>query len=394
MKAADVWRLSARRLIRNRRKSSLAVLAVAIGVASFFLIASVGSGVYVLAEEELSRLGIDGLSLRLEGENASIDPAYARRLMRDVPGIQSAMPFCLEYGSSKLLYQKEDAVLWRVGGNMVETMNLTLLHGRGIDAEDAASCARVAVVDAEYAFSAYRRTNIVGKTVRLLVDGRWNDFEIVGVIASQTASLNAIAGTKIGTFVYIPYTLNQKQGKSVDQIAIRCRDDADSEQVARAVERYMTHSAPAEGEYIAENITGYLDRVKGIVGLIRLLVTAIGSISLIVAGIGVMNGMLAGLDDRKKEIGILLSVGAIPSDMMKTLLLESILICLLGGMTGALCGLLAASALCAILSIPQTAGVGDLAAAFLLSSVCGILFGVIPAWKAAKTDPAAVLRQE
>jgi len=391
MRAADLWRLSIRRLVRNRRKSGLAVLAVAIGVASFFLISAVGSGVYVLAEEELSRLGIDGLSLRLEGEETALDPGYAQKLAREVPGVWHAMPFRLEYGSSKLLYEATDTVLWQVGSGMVETMDLTLLHGRGIDAADIAAQKRVAVVDAEYAFSAYRRSNIVGKSVRLLVNGHWDDYEIVGVIASQTATLNAIAGSKIGTFVYLPYTAG---GRAVDQIAIRCREDADSAAVAQAVEQYMTRTAPTDGTYIAENITGYLERVKGIVGLIRLLTTAIGSISLVVAAVGVMNGMLAGLDERRREIGILLSVGAIPVDLVRSMLLESVLLCLMGGMIGAVFGLSAASCVCLVLSLPLTAGAGDLAAALVLSTVCGLLCGVIPAAKAAKTDPAKVLRQE
>ncbi len=379
------------------KKTLLSSVAVAIGVASLVLISAVGNGAYTVAESELDKLGIDGLSLRLEDtDEKSLDAEYAELLEEHVSGIRSAMPFKLKYGSSKILKTNNDAVIWGVGAKMIETMNLKLLHGREVTASDVASNARVAVVDEEYAFSAYRRTNIVGKTVRLYIEENWENYEVIGVIASQTEALNAIIGGNIGAFIYIPYTsMNENTDESgVDQIAIRCDDSADSTATARAAESYLSRLHLTGGKFIAENITGYLDRVKGIVQLIKLLVTAIGGISLIVAGVGVMNGMFAGIEERRREIGIYLAVGAIPRDIVQNVLLEAILICVLGGLAGCLLGLAGASLIGKVIAIPCVAEAGDIALAMAVSCICGIVFGTIPAMKAAHLNPIAALNRE
>lgn len=397
MKLRDILHISLTNTLRNMKKTLLSSVAVAIGVASLVLISAVGNGAYVMAEAELSKLGIDGLSLRLEDtEVKDMDASYAELLEQHVPGVQSAMPFKLKYGCSRLLKTTSDAVIWGVGNKMIETMDLKLLYGREITASDVASNARVAVIDEEYAFQAYRRANIVGKTIRLYVGEGWGNYEIVGVIRSQTEALNAMIGTNIGAFVYVPYTaVNESVDESgIDQIAIRCKDEAEPGATARAAEAYMSRVSPTDGRYVAENITGYLERVKGIVRLIKLLVTAIGGISLIVAGVGVMNGMLAGIEERRREIGIYLAVGAIPRDIIENVLLEAIFICILGGCAGCLLGVLGAAAVGNFIAVPCMVSAADLFLAIGISGVCGVLFGTVPAMKAAHLDPIKALNRE
>lgn len=397
MKLRDIWHISFLNTLRNLKKTLLSSVAIAIGVASLVLISSVGNGVYTVAESELAKLGIDGLSLRLEDTDMTdLDAAYAEALEEAVPGVQSAMPFKIKYGSSKLLKTTSDTVIWGVGAKMVETMDLRLLYGREVAPSDIASNARVAVIDEEYAFQTYRRTNVVGKTIRLYMGESWENYEIIGVIGSQTEALNAIIGTNIGAFVYVPYTsMNEcSDEKGVDQIAIRCEDDKEADTVAQLAESYMTRINPTDGRYVAENITGYLDRVKGIVQLIKLLVMAIGGISLIVAGVGVMNGMFAGIEARRREIGIYLAVGAIPRDIIQNVLLEAIFICIFGGFAGCALGLIGAAAIGNFIAIPCMVEIEDLLFALCMSGLCGVLFGTVPAIKAAHLDPIKALNRE
>ena len=392
MKIRDILHISFKNTFRNMKKTMLSSVAVAIGVASLVLISAVGNGAYIVAEEELAKLGIDGLSIRLEDtEDKTLEADFAELLERNVDGIVSAMPFKLKYGSSRLLKASNDAVIWGIGTKMIETMNLKLLHGREISASDVSSHARVAVIDEAYAFATYRRTNIVGKTIRLYMEDSWENYEIVGIIASQTETLNTIVGGNIGAFIYVPYTsMNEVTDESgVDQIAIRCEETVDSAITAQAAERYLSRIYPTNGVFIAENITSYLEKVKEIVQLIKLLVTAIGSISLVVAGVGVMNGMLAGIEERRREIGIYLAVGAIPRDIVQNVLLEAIIICAFGGLTGCMLGVAGASIVGTLIGVPCVAGVEAVVLALVVSCFCGILFGTIPAVKAAHLDPIA-----
>ena len=397
MKFGDILQISFTNTVRNVKKSILSAIAIAIGVASLVIISAVGNSAYQVAESELGKLGIDGLSLRLDGAaEETLEANYAEVLEKEVEGVRVAMPFRLKYGSSQLLKKGGDTVLWGVGSRMIETMNLTLLYGREILASDLAANARVAVIDAEYAFSAYRRTNIVGKTIRISVGNQWENYEIIGIIASQTEALNAMTGGEIGAFVYIPYTtMNEAtQEHGVDQIAIRCEDTASSALIAEEAEQYMARTYPTKGTFVVENITGYLEQVKGIVRLIKLLVMAIGGISLFVAGFGVMNGMLAGIAERRHEIGIYLAVGAVPRHIIESVLLEAVFLCIGGGLAGCVLGIIGSAAIGHIIGITCIPQVEDLLLGVLVSGICGMLFGTVPAIKAAHLDPIAALNRD
>ena len=397
MKLRDLFYISLLNTLRNSRKTLCSSLAIAIGIASLVLISAVGKGTYGLAEEELSRLGIDGLSLRLEDtENNILDPSFAALLEGQIRDVQSAMPYKIKSGSMQMLSTTDSALVWGVGENMIETMDLQLLHGREILPADLAAKARVAVIDDEYAFQVYRRTNIVGKTLRLCVGDLWENYEVIGVIRSQIKTISAMLGTQIGAFAYVPYTaVNDNTGEcGVDQIALRCKRNTDPERTAKDIEIWLSHARPiGEGRYVVENITGYLDRVKEIVRLIGMLVTAIGGISLVVAGIGVMNGMLAGIEERCHELGIYLAVGARQRDIVWNIILESIMVCVFGACAGCVLGIAGALTVSRMTSIPCSIGVGELLFAVCIAMVCGLLSGTLPAIKAARLDPIRILNR-
>ena len=107
-----------------------------------------------------------------------------------------------------------------------------------------------------------------------------------------------------------------------------------------------------------------------------------------------MNAMLAGIEERRQEIGIYLAVGAIPGDIVRNVLLEAILTCLLGGLSGCILGLCGAVAIGNRIGVSCAAGAGEIALALGISCLCGIVSGTVPAIKAAHLDPIHALSRE
>ena len=395
MRWRDLMGISLKNTARRGKKTFLSSIAVSVGIASLVLVSAAGRGAYEMAGTELARLGIDGWVLHLENtDDHTLDPVSAQLLEEHVPGIDSTMPLKWKTGTVQLLFHTEGAVIWGVGEKMTETLHVDLLYGRDLRASDLISHARCAVIDEELAQRVYKRSNIVGKLIELRVGEQWDHYEIVGIIASQTSAVSSLLGPEIGCFVYVPYTVvNENTGEySIEQIAVRCREGTDEISVMQRAAAYLSHAAPvSEGNYTAENITAYLEQVKKIVKLIGSLIAAIGSISLLVAGMGVMNSMLASLEERKRELGIFLAVGADSQDVLWNLLLESLFVCVTGGIMGCLFGGFGVI----ILSkwIPCKAELWDILTALGVSGICGIFFGTIPAVKASRMNPAEIWQQ-
>jgi len=106
-----------------------------------------------------------------------------------------------------------------------------------------------------------------------------------------------------------------------------------------------------------------------------------------------MNGMFAGLEERRREIGIYLAVGAKPGDIVRSVLLEAILVCLLGGATGCFLGATGSLGVSMALGLPSAMQISDFATALAVSGLCGVVFGTIPAIKSAHLDPIAALNR-
>ena len=124
------------------------------------------------------------------------------------------------------------------------------------------------------------------------------------------------------------------------------------------------------------------------------LLLAVAAISLVVGGVGIMNIMLVSVTERTREIGLRMAVGGTRQDILQQFLMEAVLLCLLGGALGIICGRGSSMLVTMILHWPTRMSLPAIIAAVFVSATVGIIFGYYPAWKASRLDPITALRFE
>lgn len=393
MKYKDILRFSFQNIKRNKIKSFLTILSISIGVCSVFVIISTASTGKNYIKKEIDSMGVSGLSLYAK-ENGKVTLLYSDRLKKEFSFIKETMPLVISFGSSSARGSKEDAIFLGVGDSLSDVIGVNLLHGKLFSGPDILQKRNVAIIDNKYAQQLYKRENIVGKKIQIVIGNSCEEFEIIGIVDSQTTMLENLSSDRFPLIIYVPYTTanEMNQTNDADQIAIRCYDGVDTKEAASIIENKMNRIFQEESIAV-ENINGYISEIKKLVDLISSFLIIIAGISMLVAGIGVMNRMLSSVVERKKEIGIWIALGAKEKDIFRILMFESLLMCFLGGGIGSAVGLIIFSGVKVGFQIAESTNYFLLLYPIITSVILGFTFGVFPSKNAAKIQPAELLRE-
>ena len=147
-------------------------------------------------------------------------------------------------------------------------------------------------------------------------------------------------------------------------------------------------------DFVVREMTEFTDQLSSISRLMATLLLSVAAISLVVGGVGIMNIMLVSVTERTREIGLRMAVGARKRDILRQFLVESVLLCLIGGAVGILLGTGSSSLVTYFLGWPTESSPVAVVAAVIVSATVGIVFGYYPAWKASRLDPIEALRYE
>ncbi|CAI2492129.1 MacB family efflux pump subunit [Serratia proteamaculans] len=216
---------------------------------------------------------------------------------------------------------------------------------------------------------------------------------IIGVAAKKQSGF----GSDENLNVWIPYTTAMKRmlGQSyLKSITVRVNDDIDLTSAEDGVTRLLSQRHGGK-DFFVMNTDSIRQTIEQTTATLTLLVSMIALISLVVGGIGVMNIMLVSVTERTREIGVRMAVGARASDIMQQFLIEAVLVCLLGGALGVLLSL----AIGVVFSqfsdnFKMVYSTGSIVAAFICSTLIGVIFGFFPAKRAAGMDPIHALERE
>mgnify|MGYP000972769691 CR=1 FL=1 len=382
-------------LFSNKLRASLTILGIAVGVMSIVIVTTIGEIGRTQINSELTGMGMDSLVVSASVNGITVLDKDDLDTIKSIDSVENAMPLMNMITSSTVREKSSACMVWGVNEDADNVIDLQVLHGRLINKGDIASGSKVCVIDETVALSGYKRSNIVGKKISVVLNGKAEEFEVVGVVKNGVNLLQNMLGDIIPDFVYIPYSVMQDiySKNSFDQITVKLNSAESSEKTASYIKRLISAEDKADTVSV-ENLLKQKERMNSIMNIASAALAAIAGISLIVSGISIMTVMLVSVNERTREIGIKKSIGAKNKTIMAEFLIESVMITFIGGILGFLAGAVISVISCLAMGIKPVMNIPMCIAVLIFSIVTGVVFGVYPAYKAASMKPVDALRYE
>lgn len=394
---SDYLKYALKNLFRNKFRTMLTIIGIAIGVCSVIIIGAISDMGKSAINQELDSLGIGGLILETDKRisEAELSPEDLK-VIKASKNVKSAIPIMLEYTNAYTKNLVLNSAVWGIDAGAKQIFSLDPLYGRLIGKADVSAYENVCIVDKFFAQQTYKRENIVGKTIKIRLNGMDEEFEVIGVVNSGGNMLQSMLSSYIPTFVYIPYTTMQRAvGKgSFDQIAVQAADGVDLNAVGFEVVRRLEQTNGSKDIYKTQNIAQQKDKLNSVLNIVSYVLSAIAAISLIVAGLSIMTVMLVSVNERTREIGIKKAIGARNVTILSEFLLEAFFISILGSFIGCTVGILLSLIGFFAMRVTPIINLSLILLCIAFSVASGTVFGVYPAFKASRLRPVDALRIE
>ncbi len=392
----DIFFFAMKNVWRTRKRKLLTAISVCIGIASVVLISSLGYSATEIVEAEIEKMGISGITVYSNNRNVTLNLDDISYISKNIDSVKNVQPFLIEYGAYQIKGTRGNSLLWGVDKNIEEVIAFQVLHGRKFTASDIKQKKKVAIIDNEFAKKIYVRENIVGKEIILNIASSAERFEIIGVISSQKDGVNKLIGGAIPEFVYIPYTtlIDMRGNNNINQIAIRgFNDETNKETGKKCVEALSRIKRVNKNTFGFENMSEHSQSVKKLANFIALVISAIAAISLIVAGLDIVSTTVAATFERRREIGIMMATGAECRDITLWFVCESCITAAVGGVLGIFIGLTLMKLISYFFNLPFIVKPLNLFMFQIIAIMCGGIFALVPAYRAARKPPIETLRE-
>ena len=387
----------------NKLRSFLTMLGIIIGISSVITIVSIGDGAKDFISGEFADLGTNLINLKVTPPDDDIIEERDYFTMDDVemlkdniPEITHVMPELVSMGSLKTEKKAKPVRIAAINADAQKVYNIKMLNGRFLSEHDLDTRKNVAVIDDPTAKRLFGDTDVAGEKLTLNVRDKYVDLNIIGVCKDPNGSMSTAFGDNMPGLILIPITLGDRLFVNTDisTLSVILSDMTNATEVSNRMIRLLENSHKNKDKYSAQQGFKELETIDKVLSTLTLVLGAIAAISLVVGGIGVMNIMLVSVTERTREIGIRKAIGAKTSDIKIQFLMESIILCLIGGTIGTVLGISVAKLAGSFIHVSVPISLKVILVSFGFSSAVGIFFGLYPANKAAKLDPIEALRYE
>lgn len=388
----QAFKMALENIISNKMRTFLTMLGMIIGVASVIVLVSLMQGLISFTKKQFADMGSNRITVTLLAKSEK-KPMREEEMYQFFDNnsdlFQSMTPqvtatTTLRNGKNKLENRNVTGINEQY--NMIA--NLKIEQGRFLSYSDMQIRKGVCVIGSYTNKKLFSGEDSIGKSLRI---GE-TSYEVVGVLKEKS---NSEMGTD-DDVVYVPYTTLSKrsfQGKIYTYI-FTGKSEEQMKEAKRAVETFLFERYHTDEAYSIFSLLEILKSMETQAGLMTKMLVGIASISLLVAGIGIMNIMLVSVTERTKEIGIRKSLGARRKDIMRQFVFEAGVVSSLGGILGILLGGSATTMLGKAFNLDTVPSVTAIIVSFSVSAGIGIIFGYLPANKAAKLNPIDALRNE
>lgn len=392
-------------LRRNRARTLLSALGIAIGVASIVLIMSLTGGIDELINassdkdnanlilirpstgKEITEHLIDELTSNNQyaKSNLTLEDTLAISKLANVDSVSPIASNTSVVTIGDKSYQSISVVA--TNSDLVKTAKLALKNGQFFESDQTNDNA--AVVGHDIATKLFGTTDILARTFQY--NGK--KFIITGILEKTDSPIN-YNGIDFDNsiFIDINYASTFESSIQIQQINVRTATTDSVTSVADEIATRLTESKKGDTTFQVLTGNSNFQPVGSLLSIISGMLTLVASISLVVGGVGVMNIMLVSVSERTREIGIRKAVGASSGNILLQFLFESIILSFIGGIMGIAIGYAAAFLLSLVTPFAPHISLSILGITCLTSLVVGIIFGVYPAAKAATKDPITSLK--
>ena len=395
--------LALREIRRNLMRSFLTVLGIVIGVAAVITMVTLGNGATRMVADQISSLGSNLLMLRPgqrlgPGRDSAGAPSFkladVEAIQTQINGLQAVAPVV---GSSVTLVAGTQNWSSTVNGTTnayFTTGNWKLAGGRPFNDDEELAGKAVCVIGNTVKKELFGNLSPLGNEIRVKTFA----CEVIGVLAAKG---QGAMGMDQDDTVLMPLRTAQRRltgSLDVATLMISLKDSANSPQVMAQIRSLMR-----ERRKLADNVDDNFnvmdtkqiaETLSGTIGTMTALLGAVAAVSLLVGGIGIMNIMLVSVTERTREIGIRLAIGALEHEVLLQFLIEAVALSAFGGLVGIALAFFACLGLSTVMHMPFLFNPAINFTAFGFSAAIGVIFGYVPAQRAAQLDPIEALRHE
>ena len=404
MNILNLFKISIKAVSSNKMRSFLSMLGIIIGVAAVIIMMSIGQGSKESIRSELATMGTNLLTIRPGADmrgGVRQDPSAMQTLkMADYERILREKKFVSKVSpevtaSGQVIYGNNNTNT-SVYGESTEYLDIklwTVEEGDCFTDEDIKKASKVCVVGTTIVKELFDGHDPIGKTIRF----KSIPMRVIGVLKSK--GYNSW-GMDQDNVIIAPYTTVMKRINAQTFFSsIVCSalteelSDAAIEELTQMLRDNHKLKGTADDDFTIRSQAEMMETMSSTMDTVTLILVVAAAFSLLVAGIGIMNIMLVSVTERTKESGLRMAVGATGYVISLQFLIESVLISVTGGLIGIFVGC-SVSAFIGSFGMPSSVPAWSIYVSFLVCVFIGVLFGYIPAQKAANMDPIEAIRHE